>query len=77
MAYRKTCPACMKSYIPDLAKRPDFSARKLQWQVEGELIQYVWPSPQFTPTQREQLQTGLCSDKCWNEYLGYEEGTLE
>jgi len=58
-------------YTPDLAKRPDFEARNKQWRVERELIQNVWPKA--TTTQREQLQTGICSDKCWREYLGVKE----
>ncbi len=64
------CPNCNKKYVPDLAKRPDFEARNIQWKVERELIQNVWP--EATTIQREQLQTGICSDKCWDEYLGVE-----
>jgi len=26
--------------------------------------------PNGTATQREQLISGICSDKCWNEFLG-------
>lgn len=63
-----TCPNCKKEYAPDLTKRPDFAARNAQWQTEGNLIQTVWP--EATAIQREQLQTGICSDRCWDEYLG-------
>lgn len=65
------CPNCGKTYIPDLAKRPDFPARVTQWKVERELVQNVWPESEgFTTMQREQLQTGICSDECWEKYLG-------
>ncbi len=56
----KTCPNCKKVYTPDL---DDVLPKK------GEsLIQNQYPK--YAPYQREQLQTGLCSDKCWDEYLG-------
>jgi len=38
--------------------------------ISGEHVQNVWPEK--TPAEREQLITGICSDKCWNEYLGPE-----
>lgn len=51
------CPNCKKHYKPDLGERdPDV------------LIQEQFPKA--TPEQREQLMSGLCSTKCWNEYLG-------
>jgi len=63
----KICPNCTRKYIPILAKRPDFEAKNLQWKLERELIQKVWPYA--SSIQREQLQSGLCSDKCWDEYV--------
>ncbi len=67
MATEVKCPNCKKQYVPDLAKRPDFTSKRTTWRG-GQLIQNVWP--EATSTQREQLITGLCSDKCWTEFLG-------
>lgn len=53
-----TCPNCGKVYSTDLDP-PDNDPR---------LIQQIFPEAE--PWQREQLQTGLCSDKCFDEYLG-------
>ena len=50
------CPNCKKWYKPILTR------------VEGELIQVS--HPQATKEEREQLISGLCSSKCWNEFLG-------
>lgn len=61
------CPNCHKQYFPDLMRRPDWEEKAAE-RRSGKLIQNVWPDA--TPTQREQLQTGICSDKCWNQYLG-------
>ncbi len=61
------CPNCNKQYIPDLAKRLDYRTKRIQWKTERELVQNVWPDA--TSIQREQLQTGICSDECWDEYL--------
>lgn len=57
------CPQCQKMYVPDLS-----FAELEKGRLEGKLIQDIFP--QATPTQREQLQTGICSDECWNKYLG-------
>lgn len=51
------CPNCGKHYLPDLGER---KCAHLPIQVEF---------PFATPMQREQLITGICSDKCWQEYL--------
>lgn len=53
-----TCPNCKRQYFPVLGerKRPDLC-------VQAEF-------PGAKPYQREQLITGLCSDKCFVEYLG-------
>ncbi|KKL97291.1 hypothetical protein LCGC14_1835990 [marine sediment metagenome] len=65
-----TCPNCGEQYVPDITKSPDFTSKRTMWRG-GQLIQNVWP--EATTIQREQLQTGICSDKCWDEYLGAEE----
>jgi len=51
------CPNCKKEYIPSLGKRKT-----------NKLIQVEFPNAE--PWEREQLLTGICSDKCWDEYLG-------
>ena len=53
-----TCPNCKKEYVPILKR------------IEGELIQNSYPNA--TKEEREQLISGLCSNKCWEEFLGVE-----
>jgi hypothetical protein len=53
------CPQCGKHYVPD------FPIREPE---DDRLIQVIYPKA--TAEQREQLLTGLCSDTCWNLYLG-------
>ena len=63
-----SCPSCGKVYTPDLCKQEDFDEKFEKWKYDGELIQNVWPDA--APFQREQLQTGICSDECWDKFLG-------
>ena len=51
------CPCCKKHYKPILGSR-----------IEGMVIQKQFPNA--TPEEREQLVSGLCSTKCWDDYLG-------
>ena len=55
----KVCPNCRKEYLPVLERKDN---RNIQAQYPNE--------PKW---KREQLISGICSDKCWNEYLGYGE----
>ena len=55
---KKIYPNCNKEYETEL-DRPNDDDRN---------IQDIFPNA--TSEQREQLITGLCSTKCWNEYLG-------
>ena len=50
------CPNCKREYKPDLERKTN------------DLIQVEFPKA--SPEQREQLVSGLCSSKCWNEFLG-------
>lgn len=50
------CPNCNKWYKPKLKRKG------------SEPLQVTHPNAQ--PFEREQLISGLCSNKCWNEYLG-------
>jgi len=50
------CPNCKKAYKPILERK------------EGELIQNTHPNA--TKEEREQLISGLCSNECWEEFLG-------
>jgi hypothetical protein len=59
---RTTCPNCHR--VTDIT----IEAGKLQAYQSGTHIQYVWP--EWSPIQREQLITGMCSDECWNKYIG-------
>lgn len=55
-----TCPNCGKVYDTKLKrKHPNIP-------VQNEF-------PNSTSIEREQLITGICSNKCWNEYLGIKE----
>jgi len=64
------CPQCHKKYVAELSKEKDWE-QKLALYLSGRLIQNVWPHA--TAEQREQLQTGLCSTKCFMDWLGPEE----
>lgn len=46
------CPICNKEYEPELGER------NLSGLIQDEF-------PDAKPYQREQLQTGICSDECW------------
>lgn len=52
------CPQCKREYEPEL-QRPEDDARPIQ-----EIF------PDSTLMQREQLISGLCSDECYDEYVG-------
>ena len=55
-----TCPNCYKVYEPVLKR------------IDDKPIQEQYPNaPKW---QREQLISGICSDKCWNEFLGIRGG---
>ena len=54
---KTVCPQCGKHYYPILGERDPYIK-----------IQEQFPSaPQWV---REQLLTGICSQKCWEKYLG-------
>jgi hypothetical protein len=52
------CPQCKKHYKPVL-ERPKGDNRP---------VDQIFPNAKLA--EREQLITGLCSDECWNKYLG-------
>jgi hypothetical protein len=51
-----TCPNCKKTYNPILERKT------------SQLVQEEFP--EATAEAREQLISGICSDKCWDEFLG-------
>ena len=53
------CPQCGKHYKPVLGERSKGDTRS---------IQKIFPSAK--PYEREQLLTGICSDECWDKFLG-------
>jgi hypothetical protein len=53
------CPNCQKHF------RPILGERKTDLCIQDEF-------PNAEPWEREQLLTGLCSNRCWNKYLGVE-----
>lgn len=75
------CPNCSKAYTPVLelgepGKVALWRHARAQGPVQllnrgAKLIQEEWPHS--TGEEREQLITGICSDKCWNNYLGPEQ----
>lgn len=56
MKMKIRCPNCQKIYEPVLERKTD------------KLIQEEFPNE--PAWKREQLLSGICSDKCWKEYLG-------
>lgn len=53
------CPNCKREYEPKLQrKHPELT-------ITDEF-------PEASPIEREQLMSGICSDKCWDEWLGIE-----
>ena len=64
----RKCPECGEDFVPDLVDiDPEFYSNHYRWRSQKLLIQNVWPDA--TLIQREQLQTGLCSDMCWDSWL--------
>ncbi len=60
----RQCPQCKRHYETELKPRSKADKRK---------IQDIYP--EALPYQREQLQSGICSDKCWDEHLWGEQET--
>ena len=54
------CPNCQKAYEPELGPRDP-----------NQLIQDQFPDAKAY--QREQYLSGICSDKCWTEYLNVQD----
>jgi len=52
------CPECGKRYKPELPIPSDKRTR----------IDTIYPDSE--PYQREQLTTGLCSDRCFDRHIG-------
>ena len=61
------CPNCRTMQDVELSKRSDWDVERKRYN-EGELAQHVWPDA--TPIQREQLVSGLCSERCWDHFMG-------
>ena len=55
---RKHCPGCHKDYDTDLPEHPSMGILTLST---------IYPDAE--PWQREQLKTGYCSDKCYDESI--------
>ena len=53
-----TCPYCKCEYVPVLGERKNHAL----------LIQEEFPNA--LAWEREQLITGICSDECWDKFLG-------
>jgi len=56
----KTCPNCKKTYKPILDRQQP------EMHIQNEF-------PNAPSWQREQHITGICSNKCWCEFLGSED----
>lgn len=62
---RTICPECKTHYFPELGER----------RHPGVTIQQEFPNA--LPWQREQLLSGICSDKCWDNYVGVPDDDAE
>ena len=60
MGETKTCPNCNRTYETELERKDDDMSIQEQYPFEP-----AW--------KREQLVSGICSDKCWDEFLGTKE----
>lgn len=60
-----TCPNCKREYEPVLIARDPMGFRRHQL---GDIAQEAFPGA--TAAEREQLISGICSDTCWDEFLG-------
>jgi hypothetical protein len=58
----KTCPSCGG------VKTLNVSSEGLSLFRSGVKVQDAFPS--LTPTQREFMVTGICSDECWTTFVG-------
>jgi hypothetical protein len=56
------CPQCGKEYEPVLKREIG----------DNRCIQDIFPTAR--PWEREQLVSGICSDECWDKFLGKPEG---
>lgn len=59
------CPQCRRQYPLPFGPRPN----------NGKAIQVQFP--RATPAQREMYLTGLCSDACWDAFLGIPPGPCQ
>ncbi len=57
----KKCPSCGRDHTMAFDRDEYYSGMAAH--ERGALIQDAFPN--FTPSQREMLMTGIC-DKCWN-----------
>ena len=57
----KTCPFCGKPHSITVDRKEYYTGAYLRG--AGALIQNAFPN--FTPSQREFIMTGIC-DKCWD-----------
>lgn len=69
--HRVTCPQCRTAYVPDLERSHPDGVTVYLTKNPRPYIQDIFP--RATSTQREQLQTGYCSDACWDAAMGPEE----
>lgn len=69
--HRVTCPQCQKVYVPDLETSHPEGVTIYLGPKPRPFIQDIFPHA--TSTQREQLQSGFCSDACWEAAFGPEE----
>ena len=60
--YATTCPNCGKTHNVAMTQEQAYD-----WEHGGK-VQEVFPD--WSPSEREKLLTGMCSDECWNKYLG-------
>lgn len=60
-----TCSNCKREYKPVLIARDPLGFRRHQL---GNVAQEAFPGA--SAEDREQLISGICSDTCWDEFLG-------
>ena len=66
------CPVCGKHHSFECSMKQANEVKDYKDGSSTKLIQQILPEDEFTATDRESVQTGLC-DQCYDEICGHED----